>query len=310
MASYTKLNLSELRTLVRYKLADPTGRWWPDSQLDAYINDWQDTLNTEFECTWAIATATLTSQFTASTAISTNIQRIHSIRRTSDSRELPKLSVYRLNEIDRSFRWIAGNTPGCWYEEEGKIGIFPSPLTTAVVTVEYVSTPEMSTSTSSMVIPAYMKYSVVPYVCSRAYGALGPNFDHNKVLRYKARFKWWVDRFRSVRSRWFASRPMSLKVDTGLANQLRNTLERNTGGEVITMPGILSRGPIVEVPTGTINGVNDTFTLTEAPDEILLIVNNAALVAGTHYTLSGLTITMNADYIPETGWEMTAYYWV
>ena len=310
MASYTKLTLSGLRDLARYKLADTTARWWSDAQLALYIDDWQKTINRELNCLHGTATFTTTTQFTTQTSIATDINSIQCIRRAADTVEIPHLTVYRLNELDRSFRWISGPTPGAWYVEEGKIGIFPTPSGTATLIAEYITEPVLTGSTDAMTVPAWTKYSVIPYVCYRAYSALGPNFDHNKALKYKNRFEWWMSKFRAVSNKWFAVRPLSLKVDTGLAQRLRTYDREIKGSGSITMPGILSNAPTVETPTGDINGVNDTFTLASAPEAILLIVNNATLVSGTHYTLSGSTITMNADYIPQTGWDITAYYWV
>lgn len=59
-----------------------------------------------------------------------------------------------------------------------------------------------------------------------------------------------------------------------------------------------------ETPTGTIDGVNATFTLANAPSpatSLILYLNGVRLRVGTHYTLSGATITYLAGSIPQTG---------
>mgnify|MGYP001608936011 CR=1 FL=1 len=60
----------------------------------------------------------------------------------------------------------------------------------------------------------------------------------------------------------------------------------------------------VEVPTGTINGVNDTFTLSYIPNpaaSLMLFKNGVFQTSGTDYNLAGLTITYVAGTIPQTG---------
>ena len=60
----------------------------------------------------------------------------------------------------------------------------------------------------------------------------------------------------------------------------------------------------VEVPAGTINGVNAAFTLTYSPNpaaSLLLFKNGVFQTAGIDYTLSTNTITYVAGAIPQTG---------
>jgi len=68
---------------------------------------------------------------------------------------------------------------------------------------------------------------------------------------------------------------------------------------------------ISEAPTGTVDGVNDTFALstTPKPNSLLLMWNgqNQRPTATTEYVLSGKTITFNADSIPVAG-SLWAYY--
>lgn len=59
-----------------------------------------------------------------------------------------------------------------------------------------------------------------------------------------------------------------------------------------------------ETPTGTIDGTNDTFTVTHVPKAILL--NGSTYFEGDGYTLSGLTITMLI--IPVVGSTLRSLY--
>lgn len=64
-----------------------------------------------------------------------------------------------------------------------------------------------------------------------------------------------------------------------------------------------------EVPTGTVNGVNDTFTLSAIPvysSTVMLYVNGILLIQGTHYTITNDTITMNVA--PTSGQLLYAVY--
>lgn len=65
-----------------------------------------------------------------------------------------------------------------------------------------------------------------------------------------------------------------------------------------------------ETPAGTMNGVNTTFTLARTPvtGSVKLWWNGVRQVPGTHYTISGTTITFLAGYEPDTGDTLNADY--
>lgn len=59
-----------------------------------------------------------------------------------------------------------------------------------------------------------------------------------------------------------------------------------------------------ETPTGTINGTNVSFTLSQAPNPIAslaLFRNGIRLTSGVDYTVSNNSITFGAEYVPQTG---------
>ena len=65
-----------------------------------------------------------------------------------------------------------------------------------------------------------------------------------------------------------------------------------------------------EAPSGTINGVNDTFTLANTPvvGSVMLYRNGLRQKESLHFTISGGTITMLSGNIPSTGnWLMADY---
>ena len=66
---------------------------------------------------------------------------------------------------------------------------------------------------------------------------------------------------------------------------------------------------VQEVASGTVNGVNVTFTLTNNPiftSAILLYLNGVYLTPGVHYNISGNTITMTIA--PAAGQVLSAAY--
>ena len=68
--------------------------------------------------------------------------------------------------------------------------------------------------------------------------------------------------------------------------------------------------PIIETPSGTIDGSNASFTLAHTPESGTLILQRNGVTAKltTEYTLSGGTITFEAGFEPQTGdWLLTSY---
>lgn len=73
-------------------------------------------------------------------------------------------------------------------------------------------------------------------------------------------------------------------------------------------PGLLAVNFIKETPAGDVDGVNVTFTLANSPvtGTVDLYTNGLLELAGTHYTISGLTITYTVA--PEVGDIVRANY--
>lgn len=65
-----------------------------------------------------------------------------------------------------------------------------------------------------------------------------------------------------------------------------------------------------EIPAGTINGTNATFTTTYAPNPVgsLLVIVNGVIQAQANYTLTGNTITFSSGSIPHTGATLETWY--
>lgn len=74
----------------------------------------------------------------------------------------------------------------------------------------------------------------------------------------------------------------------------------------ITVANVI--GPVT--PSGTINGINDTFTLASTPAAGFELFRNGILQEGSggDYTLTTATIVYTAGSIPQTGDKHVAYY--
>lgn len=71
--------------------------------------------------------------------------------------------------------------------------------------------------------------------------------------------------------------------------------------------------PYQEQPTGVVDGVNDTFTISFTPNvasAFLLFVNGLVQYQGTEYTVAGTTITFLPGSIPSTGQTLWCAYTV
>lgn len=127
----------------------------------------------------------------------------------------------------------------------------------------------------------------------------------------------------------FSSAQLQVKTDTVTANTVGVTHTANGSGikisstnftdggtETLTLAtaGVLYANTNIvtrEVPSGTINGSNVTFTLANTPasgsEEVYLngLLQNVG--GGNDYTISGGTITFNTA--PETGSTLLVTYW-
>jgi hypothetical protein len=207
MASYSKPTLLELLTKCRTQLADPSGRWWTDEQLIGYIQDWQDELNNHFE--WVHTTYTLTA--TGSSVTLPSGERVVYVRQ--EGVHLPITDEGVLREVDPSWREKTSEYASA-YVQYTPLELVPYPSLTAkrVWEIEQVTLPTLTTLTSTITVPAWVKWSCVPYVCMRAYTIVGPNHDLQKVARYKAKMKKWEQIFASVANKMWGTRYPRLKM--------------------------------------------------------------------------------------------------
>lgn len=220
MALSDKYTLAQLRLLVRRDLADPTARWWPDAELNQYINDWQHTLQSQFEFVWGSATitSTNTSSLTATgttvqlTSVATNIMRLDAIycstnTDTSTWRLSPR-SLLDLDMIQRDWRLILpspGVPPDISYQLDAfSVSIFPPLFGTATFVFEYPVLTTLTADTQAMAIPAWTRYSCLAYCAWKAYARFGVNQNLGKAARRK---RAWDRQQKLIRRFWDAYMP-------------------------------------------------------------------------------------------------------
>jgi hypothetical protein len=209
MAAYTKPSKAALLSQCRRQLADLAGRWWSDDTLNNYITDWQSSLNDQFE--WVHQTATVLATGSSVTLPTSGGRVVYVVQ---NNVYLPRTNEGVLQEIDINWRHQWGSLAAA-YLQYSPTTIMPWPklLATTTLVVEYIGSPTFATGTSTIDIPAFAKWSCVPYVCGRAYGSLGPNHDFHKAMRYKKKFERWKQIFASAMTKQWACRAPRLKQD-------------------------------------------------------------------------------------------------
>ena len=217
MSLAARWTLNQIRSAVRRELLDPTGKWWSNDELNQYINDWQQNLQNQFEFVWATSTLTFTDTTTTFdiSTVTPGAMRLDAVyycaggTDTSTGRLSPR-SPADLDTMQRDWRGTAaaaGINPVIVYQNNAQtVSFWPPPAGTGTVYFEYPVLCTMTTTVSSgtfvdgtMAIPAWTRYSAIPYCRYRAYSRFGPNQDINKASRAR---KAWDRQKKLIRRFW------------------------------------------------------------------------------------------------------------
>lgn len=200
-------SLLQLRAQARRELLDPTGRWWTNDELDQYTNDWQQVIQSQYEFVRSTATLTFTDTTTyfLMTSIATNVMRMDEVyfcaggTDTSTGRLSPR-TMSDLDTIQRNWRGTAaaaGINPVIVYQQDANsVSFWPPPAGTGTVYFEYPVLTTLSTGSDLMTIPAWTRYTAIPYILYRSFGRFGPNQDLGKASRYR---KLWDQQYQGIR---------------------------------------------------------------------------------------------------------------
>jgi len=287
---------------------DPNARWWGDGELNSAIGHWQDRLQDELEFVWGSATYTTSSATITLTNVATDILRLDGI--WWNNKRLSPKSKEELDVLDRNWRNANAATPYVTYQDnDTTVSFWPPPSTAGTAIFEYPKLLTFASSTSTMELPAWARYSCINYCAMRAYGRFSPNQDLDRSARYKAKFARQLRRYVTLKANYWPDKYLVLRPAERYEKEILQPEPLQTGAVV---PGTIQRSTWVhEVPTGTVNGTNGTFTLSQNPvpdSSLMLLVDGVEMTQATHYTLTNTTVVFVTAYVPVTGQNLFAHY--
>ncbi len=288
---------------------DTGANWWTASEINHTIQDGLDRINDELEVVWGTASTTIGAGTASATItitdIATDVLRLEDIR--WNDRRLVFQSVEELDNLQEDWRDAGTGVPIVVRQDDlDTFVLWPPPGTAGTLTMEYPATVTLSTNTSTSPLPPWTRYAVIPYCAMRAYLRQGPNTNPQKALRWKQRFESEMGRLRSVYRAYLPTKHPRLRPGGEYEGELTQP------SRVISMPTPATSTRLYdEVPTGTVNGTNTTFTLTNAPNpgvSLKLWEDGVLMKSTTHYTLSSSTVTFVSAFKPITGQALFASY--
>ena len=288
---------------------DTNGEWWTDAELNSYLDHWQDQVQDSLEFSWGTATTTVGSNTSTVTftVVATDILRPGFV--FWDNKQLSPVTTQELNIIKREWRLGTSARPGAFYVNNlNELVLWPTPGSPGVLRMEYPLSMTFASDTSTSELPPWTRYSAVDYCAFRAYLRNGPNQDLNKAYVYKGQFNLKMLEYEDWKRQYMPQRYGQIRPATDFEVRL---VDPDRGSLNLPVPTPSAVSFYDEVPSGTVNGTNDTFTLTYAPSptsSLKLFVDGVLMKQGTHYTLSSKTITFNSSYIPQTGQTLFASY--
>ena len=202
---------------------DSSGRWWTTTELDGYINDWSQIMNNEYGFVLGFNTVvTATTTLTASSALPGHSFPAHC---WANGTYIPHQKIQDLDSLDREWRTNTGSgLAKAWTDIDAgeTLIIYPVSTATQIYVFEYPICPTLLTDSSTLVLPAWTKYSVIPYGCWKAYLRQGPNHSPTKALRYKAIWDRKNRRLSSIQKNYWPRKTQSLKMPTRFEGQMLN----------------------------------------------------------------------------------------
>lgn len=221
----------------RRELMDPTGTlsWsWTDQELGMYVEDWQTILQDKFEFVWGSATTAIASNTSSYgpyeiplTTVATNMLRPgnmwwDNIRLVGRTRE-------ELEIMERDWRQVGGGVPEVAYMGDvNTLGLWPPPSVAGTLVTEYPVTLSFATTSSTMQIPAWTRYSFLDYVVWRAMERPGPNQNLTKSERRKARLMAKMKRYKTIYENYLPDKAPSFTFAKRYEGDILNIGRHNT----------------------------------------------------------------------------------
>lgn len=210
MALSTRWTKNQLIAISREYLLDPNSKYWTDTELGGYVDQWQHRVQEAYELIWGTSTTTTTAS-QGTLAVPSDCLRPDAIY-WNDQR-LVQRTVEELDIADREFRLITDSTPYVWYQPYGTstINFFPIPTAVGTVISEYPKLLTFAAGTSTTELPAWCKYTATHYVLYRAYLRHGPNQDVNRAAKYKRLWDADTVKLGSFKTAYFPTKYLALR---------------------------------------------------------------------------------------------------
>lgn len=213
MAFSDKWTLLQLRDSCRRTLADPSARFWSNDELDNYIDEWQQTLQDQFDFVRGTYTATGTvASYTLDTLTPkpTCLDAVY-----WNGVRLPGVGDYRMDSLDRDWRAAPAGEPLRVVQDDSRsFTLWPAPSTSGTLRLEYPVVTTFTSTGAQMQIPAWTRYTCRHYVAWKALLREGPANNPNKAMRYKRKWERWNNRLRTLWANYFPRRYPTLKPGT------------------------------------------------------------------------------------------------
>jgi len=207
---------------------DPTGKFWPDTELNNYVQDWVDDIQGEFELVWGTATVVTSTDTLALSDTCPDALRLDAVY--FDNRRLAGRSKEELFILRRDW---ATNTFGCgpivsFQNDSQTVSFWPPPIAAGTVVFEYPQRVDLADDSTPCPLPAWARYTCKAFVCYRALTRPGPTQDLQRAARYRALSEKAHKRLRHFYANFLPTRYSELhpggRYEGGILNPPRTTL--------------------------------------------------------------------------------------
>ena len=191
---------------------DTNTRWFQDSEINQYLDDWLNDIQQTYELVWAINTITIGTVSGSLCIFNTNTFTPGMLRCEAVYYNQFRLAGRLLQDLEvgdpiwRSDLGIGTNvgtntwdTPriAAMYPDAQNILVWPTPpppgyfqgTSSNVFTFEYPCLLSFASDASTCGLPFWTQWSAKPYVCNKLFQRPGPVNDTKKAMRYAAGYE-------------------------------------------------------------------------------------------------------------------------
>lgn len=240
--------LASCTQAVQREILDPNNQWWTQTELAQYVNDWQSTMQSQFEFVWGTATVSSSAGTLTLTNIDPNMLRLDSIFLYpgtgpwgTDTATRRLVGRTRIDLDERMLTWsqVTTNTgllpDSAWQDDIYTVSFFPPPPGTCTYIFEYPVLTTLVNPTDVIAVPCWTRYSVIQYCAMRCYARFGPNQDLPKAARRKRRWGMCLRKFRKVYDAYIPQGNEMLRPGRRYAGRI---LTSRQGGSIWPQGGI------------------------------------------------------------------------